>query len=457
MSKLNKGICTVLSFVFVFCFLPLTVLSAEASPAVTAQSALHTEGETIVNAQGEAVILRGVNLGGWLIQEDWFCPADNGEQGDHWTLETLIGRFGTEKAYELYNIYWDHWITEYDFEQIAAMGFNCVRIPFWYRNFQSDDNGTWIRNEAGEIDFSRLDRALEMCRKYGLYAIPDLHGVNGCQGMQDHCGQKNNCRFFDIGAKGRAYRAQALELWTLIAERYAGDPVIAMFDLINEPLCDVNRLIRNYTLVNSFYNDAYHAIREKDPTRMICMMGTWDLGKLPNPAKKGWTNVVYQLHLYNGTQQSVINRIEASKALGYNVPIFAGEFHPTGDNTTLTVSEILTVYETYGVHWAVWTWKGYNSWAAWADWFIYGSVSDELTVHPETDSYEEIAAKWGAMATNGGSFYSGHLDEEVLPFLPDGKPASGEPEEEAGALKAFFRELARKIRILFELIIDVFT
>ena len=455
MKKTRSFLCAVLAVLLLLCCLPLTAAAAQA-PLQASLSPLHTEGTRIVNENGETVVLRGVNLGGWLIQEDWFCPADNGEQGDHWTLETLIERFGTEKAYELYNIYWDNWITEYDFAEIAKMGFNCVRIPFWYRNFQSDDNGTWIKNAAGEIDFSRLDWALEMCAKYGLYAIPDLHGVNGCQGMQDHCGQKNNCHFFDIGAKGRAYRAEALELWTLIAERYAGNSAIAMYDLLNEPLCDVFRPIRNYTALNNFYDDAYKAIRAKDPTRVICMMGTWDLGKLPNPARRGWTDVVYSLHLYNGTKQSVENRIEASYALGYDVPVYAGEFHPTGDNITLTVGEILDVYEAYGVNWTVWTWKGYNSWAAWADWFVYGSVNDDYTVRPETDSYEEIAAKWGAMATDGGLFYSGHLDEEVTPFLPDGKPA--EPAaEEANAFKAFFNDLFRRIRILFELIADVFT
>ncbi|MBQ9552918.1 MAG: cellulase family glycosylhydrolase, partial [Clostridia bacterium] len=157
---------TVLGASFVFAF-----AQDGGTTAVTAADALKTDGERLVNAAGEEVRLRGVNLGGWLIQEDWFCPADNGKRGDHWTLETLIERFGVDKAYELYNIYWNNWITEYDFAQIAAMGFNCVRIPFWYRNFQSDDKGTWILNEAGEKDFSRLDWAVEMCRRYGLYAV----------------------------------------------------------------------------------------------------------------------------------------------------------------------------------------------------------------------------------------------------------------------------------------------
>ena len=432
-----------------------SVCAAQSAPAgIGAAHALHAEGTRLVNAAGAEVTLRGVNLGGWLIQEDWFCPADNGTRGDHYTLETLTERFGAEKAYELYDLYWDHWITEYDFAEIAKMGFNCVRIPFWYRNFQSDDGGTWILNAAGEKDFSRLDWAVEMCRKYGLYAIPDLHGANGCQGAQDHCGQVDNCRFFERTAQGEAWRAQALELWSLLAERYAGDPAVAMFDLLNEPLCDVPFITRDYRTLNRFYDDAYRAIREKDPDRVVCMMGTWDIGKLPSPERMGWTNVVYQLHLYNGTLQSVENRIDASEALDYNVPLFVGEFHPTGKNVKLTVGEMLQVYEDHGVNWTVWTWKGYNSWAAWADWFIYGSVSDELTVDPENDSYEEIAAKWSAMATDGGCFYSGHLDEEVAPFLPDGRKTAPET---VGRFAAFFRELFRRVRIFFELIGDLFT
>ncbi len=453
MKTLKKALALLLTAVLLCVSLP-PVCAAETG---TALSALHTQGEKLLDEENREVRLRGVNLGGWLIQEDWFCPADNGKQGDHWTLETLIERFGTEKAYALYNIYWDHWITEFDFREIAGMGFNCVRIPFWYRNFQSDDNGTWILNEAGEKDFSRLDWALEMCRKYGLYAILDFHGVNGCQGAQDHCGQKDNCRFFDRGKEGEAFRAQALEIWTLLAERYAGDPTVAMFDLLNEPLCDIPVIRRSYITLNRFYADAYRAIREKDPGRVICMMGTWDIGKLPNPACKGWTNVVYQLHQYNSKLDGFQSRIDASAALHYNVPLYAGEFHPTaeteGSKVNCTVGDILGLYEAEGVNWTVWTWKGYNSWAAWADWFIYGSTEDSLIVDPARDSFETIAEKWGAMATDGGRFYSGHLDEEVLPFLPDGKTAA--PAEQGFA--AFFRTLLRRFRALFELIVVLFT
>ena len=40
--------------------------------AFTAADALQAAGEKLVNADGKEVRLRGVNLGGWLIQEDWF-------------------------------------------------------------------------------------------------------------------------------------------------------------------------------------------------------------------------------------------------------------------------------------------------------------------------------------------------------------------------------------------------
>ena len=166
-SLLMAVLVAVLSFTSVF---GMTAF-AEDNVVIHAEDALHTESYKIKNANGEEVFLRGLNLGGWLIMEDWFCPVANDKTGDVYTYQVLEERFGTEKTYELMNIYQDNWIVESDFLNIAEMGFNCVRIPFWYRNFQSDDNGTWILDENGEIDLSRLEWAVEMCRKYGLYAI----------------------------------------------------------------------------------------------------------------------------------------------------------------------------------------------------------------------------------------------------------------------------------------------
>ena len=111
------------------------------SAAFDSSDFLTAKGRYLFNSRGERIILRGVNLGAWLVFEDWLCPYE--EVSDNFeVIDTLENRFGTEKAYELLNTYYDNTITGYDFDNIKSMGFNCVRIPFWFRNFYYDDNGT---------------------------------------------------------------------------------------------------------------------------------------------------------------------------------------------------------------------------------------------------------------------------------------------------------------------------
>ena len=389
-----------------------------AQVSVTANDALHTENYKLVDKNGNDVFLRGLNLGGWLIMEDWFCPVSNDATGDLLTYRTFTERFGVEKTYELINIYQDNWIVESDFKNIADMGFNCVRIPFWYRNFQSDDNGTWILDENGQIDLSRLEWAVEMCRKYGLYAILDLHAANGVQGYTDHAGLKNSYHFFDRNEKGEWYRKQAVELWRVIAERFAGDPAIAMFDLLNEPMCDVPLTDRIHSYIWEYYDMCYDAIRAEDPDRILTMICTWSIDKLPDPDDYGWTDVVYQYHQYDKAKSDYTTRIANGWACFYDVPMYAGEFHPVGDN--LELSYAINAYNSNDISWTLWTYKGYNSWAAWSDWFVYGSTSAEYTVDIENDSFEEIAFKWGeAMQTNSGNFKEAKLYKTAKPFIPN--------------------------------------
>ena len=123
--------------------------------AFTDEDFLTAKGMKVYNQRGEEVQLKGVNLGSWLIWEDWLTPYDGVEPNkdgvtDHMqVVDKLTERFGEEKAYELMNTYMDNWITEYDLDQIKEMGFNSVRVPFWYRNFYYDDNGRKILDKNG--------------------------------------------------------------------------------------------------------------------------------------------------------------------------------------------------------------------------------------------------------------------------------------------------------------------
>lgn len=138
MRILKKTLCLVLALLMALS--TMTLVSAETAKAeteevtgFTAEDFLTVKGRKMYNQKGEEVQLKGVNLGGWLIHEDWLCPDElpKGVQYDHETiLEILEERFGREKAHELTKLYEENWITEYDLDIIKERGFNCVRVPF---------------------------------------------------------------------------------------------------------------------------------------------------------------------------------------------------------------------------------------------------------------------------------------------------------------------------------------
>jgi hypothetical protein len=56
--------------------LPLLACAPGPDGAAPPSVRLHAEGTAIVDAQGEAVLFRGVALGGWLFHENWITAVD---------------------------------------------------------------------------------------------------------------------------------------------------------------------------------------------------------------------------------------------------------------------------------------------------------------------------------------------------------------------------------------------
>jgi len=359
---------------------------------------LKTHGRTIVNARGQTVVLRGVNLGGWLPQESWMCP-NNGEDkvwGCYDTLTVLTERFGEEKAAKLLNTYMDNWITVSDIEYLKELGVNCVRVPFWYRNFQSDDNGTWIRNKKGDIDFSRLDWIVKECGKRGIYVILDMHGAPGFQSNDHSCGKVNASKLFDLSLEGLKYRSQTAEIWTELAKHFRGNPAVAAFDLLNEPMNGFSDKEKKDCQLWRFYNKLYHAVRAADPKRMITVEGVWDLDNLPNPKLFCWDNIVYQLHIYNWKTSEIDSKIsEIQDKAKWNVPVMIGEFQAGGiwDYT-------MSAFNRNDLSWLTWTYKGAKSQKS--DWFLFAGEPEPANL--QEDTFEQIMAKWGKTCRTSSSF-----------------------------------------------------
>ena len=93
-KTIKRFLCVVMCFVLILPF-ALSAAAAGIDTGFTQEDFLITKGNKIYNQKGEEIILRGVNLGSWLIQEDWLSPYEEA-QDHHDMLEVLIDRFGTE-------------------------------------------------------------------------------------------------------------------------------------------------------------------------------------------------------------------------------------------------------------------------------------------------------------------------------------------------------------------------
>lgn len=195
---------------------------------------------------------KGINLGGWLSQCDY--------------SEDRLNNF----------------ITESDFVKIASWGLDHVRIPVDYNVLENEDGSF---KESG---FSRIDWALEMCRKYKLNAVLDIHKTAGYS--FDSYGE-NESGFFDSEQlQERFYR-----LWEEIAEHYGKYSENVVFELLNE-VTD-----RGYIDAwNRISNECIKKIRTIAPDTII-LVGSYDNNSAPAVADLVAPyddKVVYNFHCY---------------------------------------------------------------------------------------------------------------------------------------------------------------
>ena len=115
-----------LIFLFFFSLLSSNVLFS--------QNFLKTAGRNIINQNGDTIILRGIGLGGWMVQEGYMmAPEVFLELNFRYDKITdLIGEEETEKFY-------DNWLKNHvrkiDIDSLKSWGFNLVRVPIHYNLF----------------------------------------------------------------------------------------------------------------------------------------------------------------------------------------------------------------------------------------------------------------------------------------------------------------------------------
>ena len=63
---------------------------------------LRTLGKKIINSNGDPVLLKGVGLGGWMLQEGYMMNSSGGADTQHEFIEKLTTLIGAEKTEEFY-------------------------------------------------------------------------------------------------------------------------------------------------------------------------------------------------------------------------------------------------------------------------------------------------------------------------------------------------------------------
>src|SRR6266576_6866638 len=135
-----------------------------------------TRGKEIVSSNGQPLLLKGINLGNWLLPEGYMFKfkTTNSPRLIQTAINELVGE---DEARRFWKTYRDNYITREDIHFIKRSEFNSVRVPFSYRLFVSDGRVPTLEGPGYEL----LDRLIGWCRSEGLYVILDMHAAPGGQ------------------------------------------------------------------------------------------------------------------------------------------------------------------------------------------------------------------------------------------------------------------------------------
>jgi hypothetical protein len=311
----------------------------------TIEGFISAQGKEIVDEKGRRVLLRGVGLGSWLLPEGYMWKMPAAADRPRRIEKLILDLVGPRRAAEFWEQYWDNFITEQDVKQIAAEGFNSLRLPMNARYLTGSDDS----QELLESRMARIDSLIQWCRSHRVYIILDLHGAPGGQtgtNIDDsQCDQPDLFRF-------QENEDRTVNIWRSIAKRYKDEEIIAGYDLLNEPL--PNWFSEYNKRLLPLYRRLTAAIRGVDPWHLIILEGVhwatdWSVFEEPFD-----DNVMLQFHKYwnNPDRESIAPYLKAREK--WNVPIFMGE---GGENNTDWYSGAFRLFEDLDISWNFWTWK----------------------------------------------------------------------------------------------------
>ncbi|MFI7337484.1 glycoside hydrolase family 5 protein [Streptomyces sp. NPDC050085] len=360
-----------------------TVSAAARATASRPLPALTVRGRTIADVNGRQVLLRGVNVN---QLNDY---RSNGRPGAATVLP----------------------LTEDDFRQMAAAGFDVVRLNVSWSRLEPT-RGHW-----SQAYLARIRQAVGWAAKYGLYTDIDLHqdaysrytgapadstcptplpGFDGAPAWATLTDGLSRCQGLDRDTTPAVQRAASnfyhdtdgiqghlVDTLALLARTFAADPAVAGYGLYNEPGFGDDASTDSSVLLGAYYDRALKAIRAAEngapggfhhlaflePSVLWSGLG-FAATPLPGFTDDPWT--VFAPHLYNESitmDQSLgitLVSVERGFALAerqakaYGMPVWSGEwgwFPFTDERAQALAERYQAAADEHRIGGAFWVWK----------------------------------------------------------------------------------------------------
>lgn len=339
-----------------FLFLSTVIFFLQCS----SQGFLRVNGKRIENDANKDFILRGIGIGGYMLQEGYMFGL--GFLGPQYKIkEKIAGIVGEKETADFYNKWLHNFLQKADIDSLAAWGFNSIRLPLHYRLFTLPvdeepvkDKNTWLQQ-----GFTLVDSILSWCRQDHIYLILDLHAAPGGEGHDLPISDGNP-------AKPSLWQSlqnqdKTVALWNEFARRYKNEKWIGGYDILNETnwgfddSADVRgtKEQRNIPLRNLMMRIT-KAIRSEDKKHIVFLEGNGFANNYNGIFPLWDNNIVVSFHKYwNPNTQEAIQKFLDYRAK-YNVPLWLGE---SGENDNQWFADAVRLMEKNDIGWSWWPLK----------------------------------------------------------------------------------------------------
>lgn len=304
-----------------------------------------TDGPDFIGPDGDRLLLKGIGLGNWLLPEGYMLNFKRASS-PRLINEVVCQLVGEAAAAAFWESFCANYVTRADIAFLKRSGFNHVRVPFNARLFTASGPFDSLSGPG----YAWLDALVSWCREVGLFVVLDMHGAPGGQtgdNIDDSWG-------YPFLFESEASQALTVSLWQSLARRYADEPTVLGYDLLNEPIATYFDTERLNPLLEPLYRRIVEAIREVDPNHIVFLGGAqwntnFDIFGPPFDDKAAYT-----FHRYWEPVTPALIEPYLAFRDRHNVPLYMGE---SGENTPAWIAAFRKLLEENEVGWAFWTYK----------------------------------------------------------------------------------------------------